>query len=239
MRHVWQTPEGRWSPAAASAARWDAFLERADAGAVAAAAHPLKVVAQLLLLNAAVAAAGVGIGVLAGDPPVMLREGMPITWLSVAELGAIALVAWSVHCRAGGRRWHDDFFGLSAIAFTVLAADEATQATVYLSHFLEGRGLEETGGFRDLDAVLLVLLFGTVGLVLLSRAWELRRYPWTVALGAVAVALGIVSQGLDSFLKATEWEFVVEESFKLTAEPFFLGAFLLALARVLSRPSPR
>ena len=121
MRHVWQTPEGRWSPTDAAAARRAELLERADVRATAAAAHPLRVVAQVALLNAAAVAAGVGLGVLAGDPPIMLREAMPVTWLSVVELAAIALVAWSVHRRAGGRRWHDDFFGLAAIVFAVLA----------------------------------------------------------------------------------------------------------------------
>ena len=48
-------------------------------------------------------------------------------------------------------------------------------------------------------------------------------------------------------MKATEWEFVVEESFKLAAEPFFLGAFLAgagegaqpAVAALTRRPARR
>ena len=54
---------------------------------------------------------------------------------------------------------------------------------------------------------------------------------------AVGVLIGAASQALDSFVTPTKWEFVAEESLKMTAEPFFIAAFLTALATVLARQS--
>jgi hypothetical protein len=83
--------------------------------------------------------------------------------------------------------------------------------------------------------VLLVLLFAGCGLLLASRAAVLLKHPVTLLLLACGVVLGAASQGLDSFVTPTKWEFVAEETLKLTAEPFFIAAFLVALATVLRR----
>ena len=49
----------------------------------------------------------------------------------------------------------------------------------------------------------------------------------------------VASQGLDSFAPATRWEFVAEETLKMSAEAFFIGAFLLALRKVAGRTPTR
>ena len=118
----------------------------------------------------------------------------------------------------------------------VFAVDEITQAGMFLSELLEGAcGVAPAGGFNDLDSVLLVLLFAGCGLLLASRAAVLLKYPLTLVLLAIGVVLGAASQALDSFVTPTDWEFVAEEALKLTAEPFFIAAFLVALATVLRR----
>jgi hypothetical protein len=83
--------------------------------------------------------------------------------------------------------------------------------------------------------VLLVVLFAGCGLLLATRAAVLFKHPATLLLLAIGAVLGAASQGLDSFVTPTDWEFVAEESLKLTAEPFFIAAFLVALATVLRR----
>lgn len=83
--------------------------------------------------------------------------------------------------------------------------------------------------------MLLVLLFAGCGLLLASRAAVLLKHPVTLLLLGVGAVIGAASQALDSFVTPTKWEFVAEESLKLTAEPFFLAGFLVALAAVLPR----
>jgi hypothetical protein len=125
---------------------------------------------------------------------------------------------------------------LSAAVFAVLAVDEITQATVFIADWLSASfELAPTGGFRDLDAVLLTLLLAVCALVLLRRVGVLRHHPRTLALLFVGGLLGVCSEGLDAFLKSTESEFVAEEIFKLAAEPFFVAAYLFALGDVLRR----
>jgi hypothetical protein len=115
--------------------------------------------------------------------------------------------------------------------FTVFAFDEITQSLIFASHALEaGFGLGPAGGFHDLEAVLLTLLFVASALVLLPRTRSLLRYPRALPAFAGAVVLGGCSQALDSFAPVTRWEFVAEETLKLGAEALFLGGFLLVLS---------
>ena len=207
------------------------LLERLDAYAVAAASHPLKIPAALLAVNLALLPVFVGVGLALGDQALLLREGMPGTVLSFALLLAVAVAARAVYLRDGATFWR-----LAAAVFVVFAIDEITQAGIFLSKWLNGSfGVEPASGFNDLDSVLLVLLFAGCGLLLASRAAVLFRYPLTLVLLTIGAALGAGSQVLDSFVTPTKWEFVAEESFKLSAEPFFIAAFLVALATVLRR----
>ena len=211
--------------------RWRELLERADSAAVAAAARPLKVLALLLAVNAALIPLLALAGWAGGDQAFFFREGAPGTIYSFVLLLAVAAAARAVYLRDGAVFWR-----LSAIVFTVFAVNEITQAGMFLSEWLSGTfGMAPAGGFNDLDSVLLTLLFAGCGLLLASRAAVLFRYPRTLALLGVAGMLGVASQALDSFVKPTKWEFVAEEAFKLTAEPFFIAAFLVALAAVLRR----
>ncbi len=207
------------------------LLARLDAHAVAAARRPLMVLAGLVGLNLALLPVFVGAGMALGDQAALLREGAPGTVWSFALLLAVAVAARAVFLRDGASFWR-----LSAAVFVVFAVDEITQAGMFLSELLEGAfGIAPASGFNDLDSVLLVLLFAGCGLLLASRAAVLLKYPLTLVLLAIGVVLGAASQALDSFVTPTDWEFVAEEALKLTAEPFFIAAFLVALATVLRR----
>jgi hypothetical protein len=217
------------------------LAERADALAVRLSERPGRVLGLTLALDLALAAFFVGFGLLVfGDQAEMFRELMPGTYLSFAQLLLIAAAAWAVHRRSDPpAAWHGTFWGLIAIAFLVFAFDEITQSAIFLSHALEDLGLRSAAGFHDLEAVLLTLMFAGVGLVLLPRSIVLFRYPGTLALLVVAAVLGAASQGLDSFAPATRWEFVAEETLKLSAEAFFIGAFLMALHELTARRPAR
>lgn len=233
--------------------RWPARLEeealratasqsaaRADALAFSAAARPLAVLAGLLGANLALAGAFAGAGYALGDQALFFRELMPGTWLSFAQLLFIAAAARAVHVRTRpGEPWHRGFFGISAAIFLAFAFDEITQLSQFAGIALhQGLGLTPAAGFHDLGAVILTLAFVGAGLALLPRAAVLLRHPLTLALLLVAALLGAASQGLDSFVTPTRWEFVAEESFKMAAEAVFAGAYLSAL-RGVTRTSPR
>ena len=209
--------------------RWDALLARLDALAVAASDRPLAVLAWLIGLNAVLLPLFVGAGLALGDQALMLREGAPGTFLSFAWLVAIAVAARAVYLRDGAPFWK-----LSALVFTIFAIDEITQAGLFLSKWISSAfDVAPAGGFNDLDAVLLTLLFIGCGLLMAFRGLVLLRHPLTLALLVAGAVIGAASQGLDSFVTPTKWEFVAEESLKLTAEPFFIAAYLAALATVL------
>lgn len=216
---------------------------RLDAAARAAAARsPALVLAALLLLDGLAAALFAGAGVLAGDAALFFRELMPGTWLSFAELGLAAFVAWTVHEaeRAPQAAWHRDFWGIAAVVFAVFAADEILGTSQLLGTWLnQNAGLSPTGGFHDVGAVLLTLLFAGAALVLLPRTLVLLRHPLAAALLLTGAALGVGSQALDSFVRPSEWEFVAEESLKLAAEAFLLAGFVAALRSVRAKPQQR
>ena len=170
-----------------------------------------------------------------GDQAEFFRELMPGTLLSFAQLLFIAAIAWAIHRRADGERsWFRSLWGLSAVILLVFAFDEITQSAIFLSHALEnGFGVQPAAGFHDLEAVLLTLLFAGAALVVLPRLPALLKHPRALALLVLAVVVGLASQGLDSFAPATRWEFVAEESLKLTAEVLLVGGFLMVLRDVL------
>jgi hypothetical protein len=176
------------------------------------------------------------------DEAEFFRELMPGTFLSCAELLFIAVIAWAIHERqttGTGWRRYDNFWALSAGVFLLLSIDEITQATVFLADLLQHYGdVSPAGGFRDLDAVLIVALLLACALVLARRAGALFRYPLAIALLGIGVLLGACSQTLDSFWKATSGEFAAEESFKLMAEPFLIAGYLVVLGAVLRRADP-
>jgi hypothetical protein len=170
-------------------------------------------------------------GLVVGDQALLLREGAPGTLLSFALLLAVAVTARSVYLRDGAAFWR-----LSAAIFLVFAIDEITQAGMFLSEWLGSEfDVAPASGFNDLDSVLLVVLFAGCGLLLASRAAVLLKHPLTALLLGIGAVIGAGSQALDSFVTPTKWEFVAEESLKLTAEPFFIAGFLVALATVLPR----
>lgn len=207
------------------------LLARLDAHAVAAARRPLMVPAALVAVNLALLPVLIGMGLVVGDQALLLREGAPGTLLSFALLLAVAVTARSVYLRDGAAFWR-----LSAAVFLVFAIDEITQAGMFLSEWLGSEfDVAPASGFNDLDSVLLVVLFAGCGLLLASRAAVLLKHPLTALLLGIGAVIGAGSQALDSFVTPTKWEFVAEESLKLTAEPFFIAGFLVALATVLRR----
>lgn len=212
------------------------LVELSDRVVMRLAGRPLAALAALVGLSLGLSACFAGAGRLAGDDALFFRELAPGTWLSFAGLVLVASVAGAIHRReSGARHWYQTFWGLCAAAFLVFAFDEITQSAIYLSHLLESFGLTATGGFHDLEAVLLTLGFAAVGLVLLPRAFVLRHHPAALCLLALAALIGAASQGLDSFARATPAEFVAEESLKLLAEAVFAGGFLVALRDVTAR----
>jgi hypothetical protein len=213
-------------------------LDRLDAIAVAECVRwPVHLLRLVLGLPVFVAVL-VGAGALVGDPALGLREGAPGTLVSAGLLAATGVTAWALHRRAGSGRWHRDFWGLSAAVFAVLVVDELTQATIFVGHWLEREvGATAPGAVRDVDAVLLALLFAACFAFLLPRARVLLAYPVSLALFAIGGLLGAGSQGLDAFVPVSTAEFVAEESLKLLAEPFLLSGYLAALAVVLRRPT--
>jgi hypothetical protein len=213
---------------------WSARLARADGLVARAASRPYRSTAAILIVNLAVVAAFIGLGELIfADPAELFRELMPGTWLSCVELLTVAVIAWAIQQRATGatRIQLNNLWGLSAVVFVVFAIDEITQATIFLADLLAHAGAVAPEGFKDLDAFLLTVLILAAGLTLLRYGLELLHHPAALALLAVGVALGAVSQALDALLPATQTEFVTEEAFKLTAEAFLIGGYLLVLHR--------
>jgi hypothetical protein len=212
----------------------ESALARLDALAVTNARRPYRVLAVVLALNLALLPVFIGAGILVGDQALFFREGTPGTWLSCAELLLVAVAARAVYLRD-----RKAFWGLSAAVFLLFAIDEITQAFMFFSRWLEGQfHLSPGGGFNDLNAAVLTLVFAACALLLVSRARVLLSHPWALALMVVGGSLGVASQAFDSFATPGRWEFVTEESLKLSAEPFFIAAFLVALAAVLRRSPP-
>jgi hypothetical protein len=217
-------------------------LQEADALAVRWAPRWPVALRRLLALSVVLGASGLAIGLLVDDDPAAyFREGMPGTWFSAALLLATALVAWAVHLRDGGadvRRWKT-FWGVAAAGFLAFAIVELTQPTVFLGRYLKHHaGAVAPWGIEDVDAFLLIVAFTTFALLLARRALVLLHHRVSVALFAAGAAFAVGSQGLDSTMASTPWEFAAEESLKLAAEPFILAAFLAALAVVLRRDAP-
>jgi hypothetical protein len=219
-----------------------AAADRAEALGVELAPHPFAAMAALLALDAALAACFVAGGLaINGDQALLFRELTPGTFLSFFQLLFIAALAWAVHRRVDGNRsWLRSLWGLSAAIILVFAFDEITQSAIFVSHALEDWfGIQATGGFHDLEAVLLTLLFAGAALVVLPRLPALLAHPQALAVFVLAVVVGLASQGLDSFAPATRWEFVAEESLKLTAEVLLIGGFLMVLRDVLGGAATR
>jgi hypothetical protein len=224
---------------AASVGRLRELLADAMALATRLAERPYRATLLLLALNAV----AIGVFIAAGaaifdDPAELFREFMPGTWLSVAQIGFIAVIAWTIHTAEfpAARLRLDNLWGISVLVFTVFAIDEATQLTIFLADGLTELGALAPVGFKDLDAFLLTVLLLAGGVALLRYGTTLLRYPRALVLLAVGVALGGASQTLDSVLAASSSEFVAEESLKLTAEPFLIGGYLIILAVIRSRP---
>ena len=154
---------------------------------------------------------------------------MPGTWLSAALLLFTAATALAIH-RAAGTPGRRDFWSLSAIVFVVLAVDELTQPTVFVSKWLKSEHqIAAPAPFNDIDSILLVALLAGCVALLARHALVLLRHRTTIVLFAVGLALGAASQTLDSVVEPTKWEFVAEECLKLSAIPFVLAGYLAAL----------
>jgi hypothetical protein len=238
----WGGADGVGAAAEIEEGRWARLVARADRLATGAAARPYLAAGALLALNLALIAIFVPLGaVVFSDPAELFREVMPATWLSFAELAFVAAVAWAVHLRVTGppRRGFDDFWGLSAMVFGFFAVAEILPIAHFLSDGLEAAGALAPAGFHDLDAFLLTVVFLAAGAALLRYAGDVLPYRGTLLLFAIGVLLGAASQALDSAFDPSSREFVAEEALKLAAEPFFIGGFLLALHRVLSRDQAR
>ncbi len=205
----------------------------AERRAIAWSDRPGRSLAALLIAAGAVAAIGIPLGLLvAGDQAAVFREGMPGTWLSFAELLAIAAAASATHrAVASPGRWHETFWGLAAAVFTALAFVEIAQPTVFVAHWLRDHADVATPfALSDLDAAILIGIFLVVAIALLVRIGPLLSQPRALGLMVLGGALGVASQTLDATFPATRWEFVAEESLKLAALPFMVAGFLVALS---------
>jgi hypothetical protein len=212
------------------AARWRSLVEGAAEASIPASRRPLWTLGRILAVNAALAVSFTALGwALLGDQAAFYRELMPGTWLSTALLLFTAATALAIHREAGsaGRR---DFWSLSAIVFVVLAVDELTQPTVFLSKWLRSEHqVAAPGPFNDVDSILVVALLVGCAALLARHALVLLRHRTTLVLFAVGLVLGAASQTLDSVVEPSKWEFVAEECLKLSAIPFVLAGYLAAL----------
>jgi hypothetical protein len=211
-------------------ARWRALAERTVEASVSASARPLPFLGRVLVSIAGLAVCFTAFGwILLGDQAAFYRELMPGTWLSAGLLLFTAATAVAIH-RAAGTPGRRDFWSVSAIVFVVLAIDELTQPTVFVSKWLRSEHqLATPGPFNDIDSILVVaLLVGCVAL-LARHALVLLRHRATIVLFAIGLALGAASQTLDSVVEPSRWEFVAEECLKLSAIPFVLAGYLAAL----------
>ena len=235
----WRLPPPEAPPATGSeegASGLRGRLATADALAVRYSARPSLVVAVLLPANVVLAAAGVAVGVLVGDPALYFRELMPGTLLSAAHLLAAALVARAIHRRdPRARRWHESFWGLSAALLTVLVVVELTQPTTVLSKWLQSDvGVRAPSGFVDVDGLMVALLLVGVAGILALRSLELLRHPRALAFFACAAAFGAASQYMDATVRVSAWQFVLEDGTKALAGPFLLAGYLAALRSVVA-----
>jgi len=234
------TPGGAALEPAADASHWHRARHAAEQRAIAWSTRPGKALARLLAAACVVAAVGIPLGLLiADDQAAIFRELMPGTWLSFAELLAIAAAASATHKAVATQgRWHETFWGLAAAVFAALAFVEIAQPTVFVAHWLRDHaGLATPFGLSDLDAVLLIGLFLVVAIALLVRIRPLLSCPRALGLMVLGGALGVASQTLDATFPATRWEFVAEESLKLAALPFIVAGFLVALSATLREQS--
>jgi hypothetical protein len=211
---------------------------RAESLACDAAARPYRSTFAILTLNLTLIAVLIPVGaVLFDDPAELFREARPATWLSFVELTFIAVVAWAIQARVSGRRRLrlDSFWGLSAAVFAVIAFVEITDVSHFVADLVTAAGAATPGGFHDLDAFLLTIVFLGAGVALLRYARDALPHRGTVLLLGIGVLLGAAMQTLDSLLAVSSAEFVAEESLKLAAEPFLIGGYLVALHAVLER----
>jgi hypothetical protein len=192
--------------------------------------RPLGTLARILALNAALAVVFTAFGwALLGDQAAFYRELMPGTWLSAALLLLTGATALAIH-RAAPQPGKRDFWSLSAIVFAVLAIDELTQPTVFLSKWLKAEHqVAAPAPFNDVDSILLVTLLLGCTLLLARHALVLLRHRRTIVLFGIGLVLGAASQTLDSVVEPSKWEFVAEECLKLSAIPFVLAGYLSAL----------
>ena len=210
---------------------WRAGLDRAVAAADGLSERPpLSTLARILALNAALAVCFTAFGwALVGDQAAFYRELMPGTWLSAALLLTTGATALAIH-RGFGTPGRRDFWSLSAAVFAVLAIDELTQPTVFLSKWLKAEHqVAAPAPFNDVDSILLVTLLAGCLALLARHALVLLRHRTTIVLFAIGLVLGAASQTLDSVVEPTRWEFVAEECLKLSALPFVLAGYLAAL----------
>jgi hypothetical protein len=205
-------------------------VERAVMASQSASPRPLSVLGQILAVNAALAVCFTAFGwALLGDQAAFYRELMPGTWLSAALLLFTAATALAIH-RAAGATGRRDFWSLSAIVFVVLAVDELSQPTVFVSKWLKSEHqIAAPAPFNDVDSILVVALLVGCFALLARHALVLLRHRTTILLFAIGLALGAASQALDSVVEPSRWEFVAEECLKLSAIPFVLAGYLAAL----------
>jgi hypothetical protein len=217
-------------PVAAPRARLRSVVERTVVASEAASARPLAALVRVLAVGAVLAACFTAFGwVLLDDQAAFYRELMPGTWLSAAMLLFTAATALAIH-RAAGIPGRQDFWSLSAIVFVVLAIDELTQPTVFISKWLKSeQGLTAPGPFNDIDSILVVALLVGALTLLARHALVLLRHRTTIGLFAVGLVFGAASQTLDAVVEPSKWEFVAEECLKLSAVAFVLAGYLAAL----------
>lgn len=211
-----------------------------------------------ILLETVVVVIAVFLGSNAGNIIIHFKEGGLITWVSFFQLLAISGLSWRIFIMEPTRdifalRSSPTLWALIAVGFLFLAGDEVMQIHEKLDRFTHKVfHIQETGLTDRLDDII-VALYGFIGLgALYYYREEVRKYfiisPFFLsgcAFFLLMVTVDILTNREDIILfiipnwsgtkKLILWLEVVEESFKLFAEGFFLVGFYRVLRRVGER----
>lgn len=215
---------------------------------------PRHLLLWILVINGAVVALGLVLGLLAGDIDHHFDEGHLVTWASVVQLLVIAGLSFrmlAIRRRTFvGRLWTSRrfFWALVAVGFLLLAVDDASQIHETADRQIHSAlAMEESGLSDRLDDVI-VGIYALVGLaVLFHYRAEWRPYSDALPFLRAGILLVFVMIGLDLLTNRTDIVFgvvadgdvagriyaslaVAEDALKLFAE----GLFVFGCVRAIS-----
>jgi hypothetical protein len=165
-----------------------------------------------------------------GDQHQLFREIGPVSLFSLLQTLAIAALGVLIARREKGTilDWHDllNFWLLAGIGFVFLAIDELIDIHGQAGRWLEDlvTGKEPLGFHGGGDMILAVyLLVGlVVSLIYIRELAADREVLVKFFAGAFLIGLTVL---IDGFVEQTSWVWVLEETLKLFAGSFLVGAF--------------